>query len=157
MSRRFADITGERFHSLTAIEPTEQRENGYIIWKCKCDCGNTVYVSYRSLRQKRNCKYSMGCDKDCLYSGKLVTYDGTLMTYKQIANLTGVAIETVRQRYYKKIPQELMGRKDLRGKNNEGVNLSEIARRLGVSRQAISARLKYGWTIPKLLKAAGIN
>ena len=29
---------------LTALEKTEQRKHGYIIWKCQCECGNITYV-----------------------------------------------------------------------------------------------------------------
>lgn len=45
------DITGQRFGRLTAIEQTDQRDknNGCVIWKCKCDCGNTIYASERFL------------------------------------------------------------------------------------------------------------
>lgn len=33
-----------------AISPTEKRDtNGSVIWKCKCDCGNIVDVSAKSL------------------------------------------------------------------------------------------------------------
>ena len=43
------DITGQKFGRLTAIRPTDKRKNGYILWECKCDCGNTVYVSATKL------------------------------------------------------------------------------------------------------------
>ena len=36
------DISGQRFGKLTALYPTEQREYGSVLWKCQCDCGNTV-------------------------------------------------------------------------------------------------------------------
>lgn len=40
------DITGKKFGRLTAIKPTEDKDkdNGSIIWKCKCECGNTCYI-----------------------------------------------------------------------------------------------------------------
>lgn len=38
---RAIDLTGKRFHSLTAIRPTEKRsKTNSIIWLFKCDCGN---------------------------------------------------------------------------------------------------------------------
>ena len=43
------DITGKRFGRLVAIEPTNKRVCGYVIWKCKCDCGNISYVTTRNL------------------------------------------------------------------------------------------------------------
>lgn len=38
------DLTGLVFGRLTAIEPTEKRKRGYIVWKCKCQCGKEVEV-----------------------------------------------------------------------------------------------------------------
>lgn len=38
------DLTGKTFGKLTVLEPTEQRINHNIAWKCKCDCGNICIV-----------------------------------------------------------------------------------------------------------------
>lgn len=35
---------GKRYGRLTALEPTEKRSNRAVVWKCQCDCGNTVEV-----------------------------------------------------------------------------------------------------------------
>ena len=44
------DISGQRFHHLTAISPTKRRNaKGYVIWHCVCDCGNEVDISYNEL------------------------------------------------------------------------------------------------------------
>ena len=45
------NIQYKKFNKLTAIEPTDKRDknNGSVIWKCKCDCGNVMYVSYGDL------------------------------------------------------------------------------------------------------------
>ncbi|MBQ6635716.1 MAG: transcriptional regulator [Lachnospiraceae bacterium] len=53
------DITGRRFGSLVAVEPTEERKNGYTVWTCKCDCGNTVRIPSRYL--KNGWAISCGC------------------------------------------------------------------------------------------------
>ncbi len=56
------DITGQRFERLTALYPTENRDaKGFVIWHCRCDCGNEVDVSYNSLMYTniRSC----GCKK----------------------------------------------------------------------------------------------
>ena len=60
MSRK-VDLTGMRFGRLTAEEPTENRENGYTIWICRCDCGNRVHASSRYL--KRGLVTSCGCEQ----------------------------------------------------------------------------------------------
>lgn len=47
---RAEDITGQKFNHLLALEPTRNRSNGKIVWKCQCDCGNISYVSISNLR-----------------------------------------------------------------------------------------------------------
>lgn len=44
------DITGQKFGMLTAIEPTDQRKNKKIVWRCRCDCGREVFVTAKELR-----------------------------------------------------------------------------------------------------------
>lgn len=54
------DLRGIRFGRLTAISPTYRRDaTGSVVWKCKCDCGKTVYVGASNLRSG-NTK-SCGC------------------------------------------------------------------------------------------------
>lgn len=38
-------MNGKRFGRLVVQEKTDKRNNGRIVWKCKCDCGNITYVS----------------------------------------------------------------------------------------------------------------
>lgn len=40
---------GERFGMLVTIAPTGRRQNGCIVWECKCDCGNTVFAASGNL------------------------------------------------------------------------------------------------------------
>lgn len=48
--RRVAiDLAGQEFGNLTAIYSTKKRQNGSVIWKCRCKCGKTHYVSASSL------------------------------------------------------------------------------------------------------------
>jgi hypothetical protein len=53
------DITGFRYKRLVALEPTNERKNGCVVWKCKCDCGNICYVKSSDLTCSR--KGSCGC------------------------------------------------------------------------------------------------
>lgn len=54
------DIAGERFDRLTAVYPTQERDQGgSIVWECLCDCGNTVHQSVNKLRSGR--VHSCGC------------------------------------------------------------------------------------------------
>ena len=45
-----SNIAGVRFGSLVAVEPTDNRQNGYTIWRCLCDCGRLAFVSSRHLK-----------------------------------------------------------------------------------------------------------
>lgn len=47
------DLTNKRFGKLVALEPTSQRQFGYVIWKCLCDCGNIHYVTTNNLNMKQ--------------------------------------------------------------------------------------------------------
>ena len=60
MSKK-VDLTGMRFGKLTALEPTNERKNGYTIWLCRCDCGNTVHAASRFL--KNGWMTSCGCEE----------------------------------------------------------------------------------------------
>lgn len=53
------DITNQRFGKLVAIEKTEKRHQGSVVWKCQCDCGNICEAPANALRAGR--KYSCGC------------------------------------------------------------------------------------------------
>ena len=45
-----SDLRGKTFGRLTAIEPTDERRNRYIVWRCECACGNECFVSSHKLR-----------------------------------------------------------------------------------------------------------
>ena len=43
------DRTGIRYGKLIALEATEKRQGGSVVWRCRCDCGNVVLVSAKNL------------------------------------------------------------------------------------------------------------
>lgn len=53
------DLKGQRFGKLVVTEATDQRKNGYIVWRCRCDCGNEILVDVRKLR--RGTAQDCGC------------------------------------------------------------------------------------------------
>lgn len=58
----YSDISGQQFHRLTALYPVEGRtDKGGMIWRCRCECGNELDVSYNNLVYA-NMK-SCGCKK----------------------------------------------------------------------------------------------
>lgn len=44
MRARATDHTGMRYGKLVAIEPLENRQGGGVVRRCRCDCGNEVFV-----------------------------------------------------------------------------------------------------------------
>lgn len=51
---------GQRFGRLTTLEPSDQRKNGYVLWRCRCDCGSELLVESRHL--KRGTIHDCGCN-----------------------------------------------------------------------------------------------
>jgi hypothetical protein len=56
---KFKDITNRRFGRLVAMEPTEERRGGSVVWLCECDCGNFPKVSSTNI--VKNTARSCGC------------------------------------------------------------------------------------------------
>lgn len=55
-----SDIRGIRFGFLEPLKPTDKRENGSVIWECKCyNCGKICYISNAAMTQRG--KQSCGC------------------------------------------------------------------------------------------------
>lgn len=106
-----ADITGRRFGRLTAICATGERDGkGYVIWHCRCDCGNETDASYNSLMYGN--QQSCGCKKKEHYAmlGTYLTHiDGTSIdalksTKLPDNNTTGIkGVYLVKGRYKAKI------------------------------------------------------
>ena len=46
------DLTGIKFGRLLALDATELRSRGSVVWRCVCDCGKEVSVPARSLANK---------------------------------------------------------------------------------------------------------
>ena len=45
------DLTGWRFGHLTAIKSLNEREDRYIVYHCRCDCGREIRVDSKRLRR----------------------------------------------------------------------------------------------------------
>lgn len=55
------DISGKVFGRLTAVEPTEVRSGGKIVWRCLCECGESCLAAVNHLQDGR--RVSCGCAK----------------------------------------------------------------------------------------------
>ncbi len=67
--KRALDITGQRFGKLTAVRCVGSKRNSRI-WECKCDCGQTTFVSAAMLSygNTRSC----GCMRAHSYNEELI-------------------------------------------------------------------------------------
>ncbi len=66
------DLTGQRSGKLTAIEPTEERRHGSVVWKCKCECGQICFVCAQSFQAKaiKSCGCLRHKTRDKIGNGK---------------------------------------------------------------------------------------
>lgn len=53
------DLIGQRFGHLTVVNKTDERQDGYFLWCCQCDCGKEVLVNTKRL--VRGTMTSCGC------------------------------------------------------------------------------------------------
>ncbi len=60
-----SDLAGRRFGHLVALKPTDKRKGGFVVWECRCDCGNITYVPSGSLKSGN----TASCGKCGLKSG----------------------------------------------------------------------------------------
>lgn len=105
------DLAGIQLGHLTVLEATDHRSSqGSIIWRCRCDCGNEIDVSYKALVYGN--QQSCGCKKR-EHESELGTYlthiDGTSIEALKSSkipsnNTTGVrGVYCVKGRYKAKI------------------------------------------------------
>ena len=82
------DLAGMRFGKLIAVEPTDKREKHYIVWRCKCDCGNECFVD--SKRLQRGTITDCGCVPKTKQYGKLLDLTdqvfGSLTAIRRVEN-----------------------------------------------------------------------
>lgn len=67
MPRAIADLTGQHFGHLTAVQPTNKRFNRNVVWLCQCDCGKRHRVPGGDLQ--RNRAHHCGCKAGNLNHG----------------------------------------------------------------------------------------
>lgn len=53
------DWTGQKFHRLTFIRPTDERKGKSVVWELRCDCGNIIHI--RAIDAVRGTTTSCGC------------------------------------------------------------------------------------------------
>lgn len=81
----FVDLTGHKQGRLTVLEYAGKNASGRTTWKCKCSCGNVVYITIHELRNSRKPQQSCGCLRNEL-SGDRVRKHG-LSGNKRLFNI----------------------------------------------------------------------
>ena len=56
---KLVDLTGQRFGRLVVLERAGSDNNKNAMWRCRCDCGNTITTSGKRLRRGET--QSCGC------------------------------------------------------------------------------------------------
>lgn len=142
------DLTGQRFGKLTVIRKTEKRLHHYVLWECKCDCGNTKLVKSGHLTSGH--VVSCGCKRTEICCRKFMV-NGEMLSVGEIAEKYNLYERTVRNRIRKGMtgdelckPAYVRHTPDELGLD-EPITFTEIAKKVGVSRQAIEQRFKRGY------------
>lgn len=49
------NILGNKHERLKVIAYTDKRKWREVVWKCKCDCGNIVYLTNTEFKRNKSC------------------------------------------------------------------------------------------------------
>lgn len=91
IGRGMKNITGRRFGNLTALYPTDRRdEKGSVYWHCQCDCGNETEVPEDGLVWGNY--QSCGCRKR----------EAQSKISQQLTRIDGTCIEILERRKYRR-------------------------------------------------------
>jgi len=77
------DLLGKRFGKLFVLAVTAQRKKGSVIWRCRCDCGNTHFVAAKHL--VHNHTASCGCSNGTHLPEGQADLNRKLVMYKRNA------------------------------------------------------------------------
>ncbi len=131
------DLTDKIFTRLTAREPVGRDKHGGVLWRCECECGNSIVVSAVRL-QSENVK-SCGCLKreEAARKQKLATAavirDGTS---KNILSHVVASNTGVRGVYYNKKSRKYEASLRLRGKYVLRQNFDTLSEAVDVRKKA---------------------
>jgi hypothetical protein len=103
VSTKRADITGQKFHRLTALRPVARSELVGIVWLCRCDCGGERTATVGNLRNG-NTK-SCGCLSVGL-PRRLLTVGGVTRGFSEWCAVNGINFHTAYSRVLNGWPVE---------------------------------------------------
>ena len=99
VGRNKLDLTGRRFGRLVAIREADERKNGYVVWECKCDCGEISFV--RSTKLRVGGTKSCGCLRKEVASKKIKSkgyYNKMIEAKKGNTYVEGTALSNLTQK-----------------------------------------------------------
>jgi len=64
------DLTGQKFHFLTALRPGHQSTSGNFYWWFRCDCGKEIEILPQNVKKIKNGTKSCGCLLKSKHHGK---------------------------------------------------------------------------------------
>jgi len=101
----YNDICGQRFGRLVALKRSEKRYiDGSILWECKCDCGNTTYISYTRLVhykcQSCGCKRNEEVSKRCSLPLEEAAYNYIYAQYKANAKIRKISFLLTKKEFH---------------------------------------------------------
>lgn len=92
---RGKDLAGYRFGRLTVIGKTEKKQDRYVVWRCRCDCGGEIEVNTKRLT--RGTVTNCGCVPKTTVRNGPIAEDlrgrvfGDLTVFEQAESNTGRA------------------------------------------------------------------
>lgn len=194
------NLRGKKFHRLIVVAALKKRQNGHVVWKCRCECGMLAFATSTNLINEK--VKSCGCLKKELLTVhghasrqvKSSTYSVWRGVIDRCTNPKQAAYQDYGGRGIKVCERWLkfenfladMGErpegKELDRKNNDGDyepnncrwvthrsnmnntrrnvyithegktrTLSQWARKTGMNRNTLKARIRMGWSISEVL------
>lgn len=87
---KMKDLTGRKYGRLTVIKPLEERRNGSVVWKTKCECGNELDVMSSSII-RGNTK-SCGCIQKEYAKKNMSTFNSDTFREKNLKEKTNISL-----------------------------------------------------------------
>lgn len=89
MGRKPEDLTGRAFGKLTALYPLAERSGPYVVWRCRCSCGQECEVSSRLLKMGRQTACAECSGKQKIPGTKVIDLTGLVFGKLEVVCFAG--------------------------------------------------------------------
>lgn len=156
MGRKPVDITGKRYGHLVAVRRTNEKSRNCYLWVVRCDCGKEKLLTAQFLNSGD--VKSCGCQHYAPRSKKYY-FRGEEVSVKQLCDLSGFSESWVR----KSLRQGCSTEEIVKGISahhkdygfDKPTTIAELARIVGISRQAMWFRIMRGAKGNDILRKKG--